>query len=58
MKFKVIASELCKRYGNSVVSRLLTKSGNVVPKCYVHYSSNTIFTTDKSKANKYTYIEL
>lgn len=58
MKFENVASELCKRYGNSVVSRLLTKNGNVISKCYIHYSSNTIFTTDKRKANKYTYIEL
>lgn len=58
MKFEFVANELCKRYGNSVVSKLLTKGGNVIPKCYIHYSSNTIFTTDKNKANKYTYIEL
>lgn len=58
MKFDLIAKELCKRYGNSTVARLLTKGGNVIPKCYIHYSSNTIFTTDKKKANKYTYIEL
>ena len=58
MKFDFIANELCKRFGNSVVSRLLTKNGSVISKCYVHYASNTIFTTDKKKADKYTYIEL
>lgn len=58
MKFDLIAKELCKRYGDSVIARLLTKGGNVIPQCYIHYSSNTIFTTDKRKANKYTFIEL
>lgn len=58
MKFDLIAKELCKRYGDSVVTRLLTKGGNVVSKCYIHYSSNTTFTTDRKKANKYTFIEL
>lgn len=57
-RFDYIANELCKRYGNSVVARLLTKNGYVVPKCYIHYQSNTIFTTDIKKANKYKYIEL
>lgn len=53
-----ISSYLCKKYGKSVVSYLYNSNGNIVPKCYVHFSTNKIFTRDKKKANKYIYFEL
>lgn len=53
-----VASHLCKLYGNSIVGYLRNKNGNIIPKCYVHYASNTIFTRNNKLANKYTYFEL
>ena len=58
IKFEIIARYLCRKYGSSVVGRLKNKNGNVVPKCYVHYATNTIYTRDPKKANKYVYFEI
>ena len=51
---------LCQNYGLSTVGYLRTKGGNIVPKTYIHYSSNTIFTRDKKLAERrgYKYFEL
>ena len=54
------AMYLCQNYGLSTVGYLHTNGGNIVPKTYIHYSSNTIFTRDKKLAerNGYKYFEL
>ena len=54
------AQYLCQNYGLSCVGYLLTNGGNIVPKTYVHYSSNTIFTRDKKLAETrgYKYFEI
>ena len=54
------AQYLCQNYGLSCVGYLLTKGGNVVPKTYVHYSTNTIFTRDRKlgATRGYKYFEI
>lgn len=54
------AQYLCQNYGLSCVGYLLTNGGNIVPKTYVHYSSNTIFTRDRKLAvtRGYKYFEI
>lgn len=54
------AQYLCQNYGLSCVGYLHTDGGNIVPKTYVHYSSNTIFTRDKKLAETrgYKYFEI
>lgn len=58
--FEEVCDHLAKNYGSSCISRLYTNSGYIVPKTYVHYSSNTIFTRDKELAERkgYKYFEL
>lgn len=54
------AMYLCQNYGLSTVGYLLTDGGNIVPKTYVHYSTNTIFTRDRKLAatHGYKYFEI
>ena len=64
MKKKVTLMEaaqyLCRNYGLGTVGYLLTNGGNIVPKTYIHYSTNTIFTRDKELARTrgYKYFEI
>ena len=55
-----VCRHLCNLYGMSAVGYLHTKGGNIVPKTYIHYSTNTIFTRDKNLAERrgYKYFEL
>lgn len=54
--FEDVCRYICEKYGYSAVSKLQSKSGYIIPGCYIHYSSNKIFTTSKDKAEKHNYI--
>jgi hypothetical protein len=58
--FDDICEHLWKNYGGSAIARLQTTGGSIVPRTYIHYSSNTIFTMDKELARTrgYKYFEL
>lgn len=58
--FEDICNHLWKNYGGSAIARLQTTGGSIVPRTYIHYSSNIIFTMDKELARTrgYKYFEI
>lgn len=60
VSFIKVCRYLWQNYGDSCIARLTTNEGYIVPKTYVHFSSNTIFTRDErlAKLRGYTLINL
>ena len=64
MKKRISFNKVCQHlnsiYGDGVIARLQTNGGSIVPKTYIHYSTNTIFTRDKelAKIRGYKYFEI